>query len=135
MVTTHLVQAPASRQHAHHARVGGVDVGKQEQWANRRVGGMNRKMREGPYGVVEDRDVRPLGGQAASLVHRYLAGSDRLRAADHLMPRGLAGGSDACLHFRHERGDALVHEVTPIAKAEDPNPRHSNSPFLGATTE
>ena len=89
-----------------------------------------RKIEGMPIGVVEDGDVRPLSSQAASLAYGHLAGSDGLGAADHLVPRGLAGGSDASLHFPHEQAMPWCTKSRPSLKLRIPTRGIATLPFL-----
>ncbi len=87
VAAAYLVQAPPRRQQADHARVGGVDVGEQQQRPDGGLCRVHRKVREGPDRVVEDREVRALERQAACFAYRHLVGGDGLGADDHLEAR------------------------------------------------
>ena len=123
-----LVQAPSGGQHRDHTGVGGVDIGEKQKRSGRGSSRMDRKVREGPYRVVEHGQVGAPGGQRPGFGHRHLVRGDRDRPPHHLVPCGLADGGDASLHLVHEPDQAPVDEVTAVTEGQYPNARHRANP-------
>jgi len=122
--TADLVEAPAGGKQTDHAGVRGVDVRKEHQRPNGRFGGMHREMWPRPHGVVEDRDIGPLGSHPAALTHGDFIRPYDLGTPEHLGAEPLASCANAVLDRRDERGHALVDKIAPVTEAQYPDLTH-----------